>query len=118
MEATTATDFDWCVTPARVEAAVQRLIEAARPRKLFIFGSFVRGAAHPDSDLDVLVVTDDTVSNPRQESVRLRRLLRGIQMPLDIVVVPESFFNAHRDTPGLIYREVLENGRLVYERDH
>lgn len=116
MNAATTSATDWFVTPTKVETAVKRLIEAARPQRLFLFGSFVRGEAHADSDLDVLVVTDDTVINPRQESVRLRRLLRGIQMPIDIVVVRESLFNAHRDTPGLIYREVLENGRLVYER--
>jgi predicted nucleotidyltransferase len=105
----------WAITPAKVEAAVRRLVEAARPRKLFLFGSYVSGQAQSDSDLDVLVVTDDAVENPRRESVRLRGVLRGILMPVDILCVPESFFNSHLDTPGLIYREVVETGRLVYD---
>ena len=105
----------WAVTPAKVAAAIQRLVETARPRKLFLFGSNATQVERGNSDLDVLVVTDDSVQNSRQESVRLRSALRGILMPVDILVVNESYFNQHRDTPGLIYREVLANGRLVYD---
>ena len=105
----------WAVTPTKVAATVQRLVETARPRKLFLFGSNAHGTGGSDSDLDVLVVTDDSVQDPRQESVRLRRSLRGILMPVDILVVNESFFNEHRATPGMIYREVLATGRLVYD---
>ena len=104
----------WTVTPEKVEAAIRRLVETARPRKLFLFGSYVNGQGTSDSDLDGLVVTDDSVENPRRESIRLRAALRDILMPVDILCVPESFFNSHRDSPGLIYREALKTGRLVY----
>ena len=110
------TTFDWSVTPTKVRAAVQRLIEVAAPRKLYLFGSFVRNEANYDSDLDVLVVVDDSVTAPRKESLRLRQALRDIHMPFDILVVTESFFNAHLDSPGLIFHEIVETGRLVYER--
>jgi len=106
---------DWTVTEPKVSEAVDRLVEAAHPRKLFLFGSYVRNEAGPDSDLDILVVSSDEVTDPRKESVRLRRVLRGIHMPVDILVVPESVFAAHRDTPGMVYREVMETGRLVYD---
>ena len=95
---------------------MKRLIEVAAPRKLYLFGSFVRDETNTDSDLDLLVVVDDSVIAPRRESLRLRQALRGIHMPFDVLVVTESFFNAHRDSPGLIYREIVETGRLVYER--
>ena len=41
----------WSVTPEKAEAVVRRLVEVARPRKIFIFGSYVRGRTHRDSDL-------------------------------------------------------------------
>jgi predicted nucleotidyltransferase len=106
---------DWSVTEPKVAEVVKRLVEAAHPRKLFLFGSYARNEAGPGSDLDILVVLADDVKNPRNESVRLRRLLRGIHMAMDIVVVPESVFAAHGDTPGMIYREAKETGRLVYD---
>jgi uncharacterized protein len=112
----TLAEVPWAVTPEKVEAVVQRLIAVARPRKIILFGSYVRGQVNRDSDLDVLVVTEDRVANPRAESVRLRDAVDDIDMPMDILVVPESQFNALRDTPGLIYRDACEQGKLAYEQ--
>jgi len=105
----------WAVTPEKVEAAVRKIIEVSRPVKIILFGSYVRGATGRDSDLDILVVTADTIRNPRQESVRLRRALREISMPMDILVVPRSQWEELKDTPGLIYREAWRTGKVVYE---
>ena len=109
-------DVPWAVTPEKVEAVVQRLIAAGRPRKIILLGSYVRGEMNRDSDLDVLVVSGDEVINPRAESVRLHDCVEDIDMPMDILVVPESQFNELRNTPGLIYREACEHGRVVYEQ--
>jgi len=68
----------WTITPEKVNLVVDRLVETGRPRKIILCGSYVRGETHADSDLDVLVVSDDEVENTRKESVRLRRALRGI----------------------------------------
>ncbi len=103
------------MTPEKVEAAVAKIVEISKPRKLILFGSFVKGAVRRNSDLDVLVVTGDDVVDPRKESVLIRRALRGISMPIDILVVPEAVLAACAETPGLIYRETLRNGKVVYE---
>jgi len=106
----------WAVTPEKVDAVVQRLKVVAQPRKIILFGSYVLGRVTPDSDLDVLVVTDDRVTDPRAESVRLRDAVDDIDMPMDILVVPEAQFNRLRDTPGLIYQEICQNGKVAYEQ--
>ena len=108
-------DIPWAVTREKVDAALQRIIEVGHPRKLILFGSYVSGTTRRNSDLDILVVTGDDVENPRKESVRLRRALKGILMPMDIVVIQESLLKELADTPGLIYREALKRGKLVYE---
>src|SRR5436309_14799780 len=104
----------WAVTPEMVDAVVRRLIVAGRPRRIFLFGSYVRGQTHRDSDLDVLVVTDDKVENTRKESARLRSAVSDIHMPMDILVVRENTFETLKDQIGLIYREAARHGRLVY----
>jgi predicted nucleotidyltransferase len=106
----------WEVTPQKVQAAVEKIIDTAHPRQIILFGSYARGRMHRDSDLDVLVVAEGPVCNPRQESVRIRRALRGIGMPMDILVVAESRLKELADTPGLIYREALREGKIVYDR--
>jgi len=105
----------WAITPEKVEQAVGRLVAAGRPRKIILFGSCAHGETHRDSDLDVLVVAPDTVENTRAESVRLRSALRGIRMCMDILVVREGDFNRLKDKNGLIYREAVRQGKVVYE---
>lgn len=105
----------WEVTPEKVEEAVRRIVELARPRRLILFGSYVRGGLTPHSDLDILVVTSGEPQSPRQESVRIRRALRGIPMAMDILVVGEGTLADVAEAPGLIYREALREGRVVYE---
>jgi len=111
----TATKPPWLVTREKVDAVVQRLIEVATAKKIILFGSYVRDEVTRDSDLDVLVVADDSVANSRKESVRLRDAVGSIDMPMDILVVRESRFEELKDKVGLIYREASRTGRLVYE---
>jgi len=58
----------------------------------------------------VLVVTGTAVENTRKGSVRIRRALRGIGMPMDILVIPEREWAELKDEPGLIYREAEKRG--------
>lgn len=78
----------------------QRLIEVARPKKIILFGSYVRDEVTRDSDVYVLVVADDSVANTRKESVRLRDALGSIDMPMDILVVRERRFEELKDRWG------------------
>jgi len=105
----------WAITPEKVEQAVRRLVAAGRPCKIILFGSYVRGETHRNSDLDVLVVAGDSLESARKEGVRLRHALRGIRLCLDVLVVREGDFNRLKDRIGLIYREAVRHGQVVYE---
>ena len=54
-----ATAKSWRVTPEKVDAAVRKIIEVARPSKLIIFGSYVRNETDTNSDVDFLVITGE-----------------------------------------------------------
>lgn len=108
-------NFPWAITEEKVEAVVRRIVEVCRPRKLVLFGSYVRGEMHADSDLDILVVTGDNAINSRRESVRIRRALRGLSMPMDILVVSEEKLEGLAERSDLVYREALTKGKVVYE---
>ena len=105
----------WEVTSEKVEAAIRKIIEVSQPDKLILFGSYAKDTITINSDVDFLVITGDHVENPRKESVRIRRALRGISMPMDILVVPKTQWHQLKDVPGLIYREAMNKGKVVYE---
>jgi predicted nucleotidyltransferase len=105
----------WAITPEKVQKVIQRIVEVSQPRKLILFGSYIRGDVHSNSDLDILVVAGGKIDSPRKESVRIRRALKGIVMSMDILVVSENELRELAAVPGLIYREAIKNGRVVYE---
>jgi uncharacterized protein len=97
-----------------IERLTELLVRAAKPKLLILFGSRARGDANEDSDLDIMVV-EDNVANRLDEMVRLNRLLRSLNVPVDLLVVSAEKFYYWRDTPGNVYFEAATDGRVLYE---
>ncbi len=96
---------------ALITEAGRRLVDAAPPRsRVILFGSHARGQAGRHSDLDFLVIEPD-VEDAVQESVRLRRTLRGLLIAADIIVVSEDEVSEWRDVHGSVIHAALAEGR-------
>jgi uncharacterized protein len=104
-------------TPSLTETDLQeitrRIVAAANPVKVILFGSRARGTARPGSDIDLLVVEPDPVAQ-HQEAVRLRRLLRDFQSPIDIIVVGQAFAERYWDIPGSVLYPAFSEGKVLY----
>lgn len=85
----------------------------ARPKRIVLFGSFARGDAREDSDIDLPVIEDEVPDRAR-EMVRLRRLLRPLRVPADILVYSEDEVARWRDQPGSALYWALREGRVVH----
>lgn len=63
----------------RLQEIVQRLVDAYRPERVYLFGSMARGEAGPDSDYDILlVVPDDAPPERRDSDLAYRALLASL----------------------------------------
>jgi predicted nucleotidyltransferase len=98
-----------------LEEITRRILAVSAPEQIILFGSYAHGEPGPDSNLDLLVI-ERGVEAPRRESVRLRRVLRGLLVPIDVVVATPQQIERHRNTIGLIYRPALQEGKILYER--
>ena len=90
------------------------VVDAAHPKRLILFGSHARGDARDDSDVDLMVV-EENPSDRLMEMVRLNRMLRRLEVAVDLLVVSEEKFTHWRDTPGNVYFEASSEGRVLYE---
>jgi len=97
-----------------IERLTALLVQAAKPKCIILFGSRARGEASEDSDLDVMVV-EENVANRIDEMVRLNRLVRSLDIAVDLLVVSAEKFYYWRDTPGNVYFEAATEGRVLYE---
>ena len=94
---------------------VRRIVTNWNPDQIILFGSYARGEAGTDSDVDLLVVVP---LNRDRRTIRLgiRRALSGIGLPKDVVVVSPQEMERYRECPGTIIRAALGEGKILYER--
>ena len=94
-----------------IARAVDLLLRAAPGARVILFGSYARGQAGPESDLDLLVVEPE-VGSRRAEMVRLRDALRPLRIPADVLVTSDADFREWRDAPGTVFYEAAREGRV------
>jgi len=98
-----------------IRQAVDLLLRAAPAgSKVILFGSYARGQADPESDLDFVVV-EPVVNDAFGEMVRLREVLRPLRIAVDVLVVSAKTFEEWRDTPNTVIYEAAREGK-VYEQ--
>jgi predicted nucleotidyltransferase len=105
---------DWYVTEAKVEDAVQRLIDAVDPLEIIAFGSRARGTHRPDSDLDLAVILDV----PEGEALRAipSGIFKGLGMPVDLLPVAKERYDRFRPWINTVHRYIDRDGIRLYER--
>jgi predicted nucleotidyltransferase len=93
----------------------RRLADATPARtRVVLFGSRARGENGERSDVDVLVI-EPTVDDPIQESVRLRRVLRGLGVPIDVLVVEQAEADRRSVVQGTVIERALREGRTLVD---
>lgn len=98
------------ISEATILEAVRRLQEAAPGATVVLFGSYARGDAGEDSDLDFLVI-EDTVMAQRREVARLLRVLEPLDLPVDVVVMSRRNYEDWCDRPGTLPNLAKREGR-------
>lgn len=109
-----ATDKPWAVTPEKIAEAVARLVEAASPQQLIAFGSAATGDLNSANDLDLLVIKPQ-VDDRYQEMVRLHHALRGLLMPIDLIVTSQERYDDRSKVPGTVEFAARTRGRVLYD---
>jgi len=94
--------------------ATRLLLDAAHPNKIILFGSHGRGDASAESDIDLLVVETD-VKDRVAEMTRLNRVLSPLRMSVDLLVVSQETFDYWASTPGNVYFQAIQEGKVLYE---
>jgi predicted nucleotidyltransferase len=102
------------VSLAEIEDLAARIAHEFQPERIILFGSHARGAAGPDSDVDLLVIIPFD-GNPFWKSVEI---LNRVDAPfaLDLLARrPEDTARRYAQGDPLI-RDAIDDGRVIYER--
>jgi len=104
------------ISEQKIKEAVEKIRESTHPVKVILFGSYARGEARDDSDIDLLVV-EKKVESRHKEMVRLQELILPLDLIAEVLVVSEKVFNEWQDTPGNLIYYAAQEGKVLYEME-
>ena len=100
--------------PPYLSEVIDRIAQRFHPEKIILFGSWARGDAREDSDLDLLVVLS-TVEHKRKTAIEILRALNGLPISKDVIVTTPQEIEARGKIIGYVLRPALAEGKVVYE---
>ena len=98
-----------------LQKAVDIIVKVADPDKIILFGSRSRGDNREDSDYDLCILKRD-VEHRRRLAQKLYRSLYGVRIPIDIIVETQNNLDDQKDDPSLVYKQIFQDGVLIYEK--
>ncbi len=99
--------------PAILADIVKRVVRAAKPEKIVLFGSAARGEMGPNSDYDLLVIKKGKFNYWRLLRT-IRQQLRGATAPVDFVLATPEDVERYRDSHCLVICPAMREGKVVY----
>ncbi|MBW2252320.1 MAG: nucleotidyltransferase domain-containing protein [Deltaproteobacteria bacterium] len=93
--------------------------------KIILFGSLASGVVHVDSDVDLIVVTNDDYmpQSYKQKSevyLKVSSALTEItgEIPIDLIVYTKPMYDRFNELGSLFSKEISQKGTVLYEADH
>ena len=102
------------VTPALLKEITQKVVQAFRPKKIILFGSYAYGTPQAASDVDILVVMP--AHNQHNQAVRIRWEVPA-PFPMDLIVRTPQNLKWRLAEGDSFHTEIVTRGKVLYEKD-
>jgi len=93
------------------------IVDQVHPVRVVLFGSHASGAAGPQSDVDLLVITPENfgpTTSRRKTAAQLWRALARFHVPVDLVLYSEREVEEWRDSANHLTTRALREGRFLH----
>ena len=96
---------------------VPRLVTEFQPEAIYLFGSYAWGQPTEESDLDVMVIVNESQQTPAQRAARAQHCLRGLRLSVDVLVKTRSEFERELPVYASLEAQIAEKGKLLYKKE-
>ena len=100
-----------------INEAVDRLVRAYSPTKIYLYGNYAWGTPGDDDDLKFLIIVESSCEKVYKRSDEAYNALLSLHIPKTVAVFTEQEFNTFvQDATSTCY-EISTKGKMVYARD-
>jgi uncharacterized protein len=104
------------INQTTIEEVKNRLVKTYNPIAIYLFGSYAWGSPTEDSDLDLLIVVDESNEKSYRRTYSGHTALIGLDVSKDLVVyTKEEFEKVSNDITTLGYK-IKKEGKRIYAR--
>lgn len=104
------------ITKDVIEEVKNRLVKVYDPVAIYLFGSYAWGTPTEDSDLDLLVVVEDSDEKDFKRSIPGQMALFGLGISKDIIVFTKEEFNLKLKDVTSLSHKIEKYGELLYAK--
>jgi predicted nucleotidyltransferase len=97
-------------------------LKVINPYLVLLFGSYAYGTPHEDSDIDLLVVTNDNFipknfAEKNKIHLTVSRKIRSIneKIAIDLLVYTVPMYKKFLELNSSFAREIIQKGKILYE---
>jgi uncharacterized protein len=101
------------VCETEIQDFVDKVVAEFAPERVILFGSYARGDATPDSDVDLLVVMP-TRKETIEQAVEIRQRIRR-SFPLDLIVKTPRDVVWRLSLQDCFLTTIMTEGKTLYE---
>ena len=104
---------------------IGEILSKFNPYLVLLFGSYAYGTPDEDSDIDILVVTQDdfipqTYEKHTQIYMEISRAIRSVkeQIAVDLIVHTLPMYKKFLEINSSFAREITKKGKIIYENNN
>lgn len=104
------------IEKVKINEIVGKIARVINPKKIILFGSYALEKANDESDLDLLVVVENSDVPQYKRARAIRKHLWGMSdIPKDIIVYTENEIKEWQGVKSSFISNILEYGKVIYE---
>ncbi len=105
------------ITNVEIQEITDRIVEFMDPQKILLFGSYANGTAKEHSDLDLLVIVENSELPKRKREILLYNWLgTRYTFPKDILIRTKSEVEEWKNVRQAFITTVANESKVLYEK--
>lgn len=99
-----------------INEVVKRLVDVYHPQEIYLFGSYAWGHPTEESDLDLLVVVENSTQKRYERPIPGLLALFGMNISKDLIVSTQKEFSEHAEDASSFYFKIKHDGKRIYAK--